>query len=83
MSMYFEDFHEGYRFGTSTRKVTKDEIIAFAKQWDYQPFHLDEELALQSPFEGLIASGWQTLLIAFALILDTQKSVNVHLDRQG
>ena len=83
MSMYFEDFHEGYRFGTSTRKVTKDEIIAFAKEWDYQSFHLDEELALNSPFEGLIASGWQTLLIAFALILDTQKISKCSLGSPG
>jgi acyl dehydratase len=81
--MYFEDFHEGYSFSTATRKVTKEEIIAFAKQWDYQSFHLDEELAAQSPFKGLIASGWQTLLIAFALILDTQKISKCSLGSPG
>ena len=83
MSMYFEDFKEGYSFRTSSRKITKDDIITFARQWDYQPFHLDEELAAQSPFKGLIASGWQTLLIAFALILDTKKISDSSLGSPG
>ena len=83
VSMYFEDFKEGYCFETSSRKVTKDDIIVFAKQWDYQPFHLDEEIAAQGPFKGLIASGWQTLLIAFALILDTQKISDSSLGSPG
>ncbi len=83
VSMYFEDFKEGYSFRTSSRKITKDDIITFARQWDYQPFHLDEELAAQSPFKGLIASGWQTLLIAFALILDTKKISDSSLGSPG
>jgi acyl dehydratase len=83
MSMYFEDFYKGYSFDTFNRKVTKDDIITFAKQWDYQPFHLDEELAAQSPFKGLIASGWQTLLIAFALVLDTKKISKSSLGSPG
>mgnify|MGYP001434502191 FL=1 len=81
--MYFEDFKQGYSFRTSSRKITKDDIITFARQWDYQPFHLDEELAAQSPFKGLIASGWQTLLIAFALILDTKKISDSSLGSPG
>jgi Acyl dehydratase len=71
--MYFEDFHEGYSFRTNKKTITKKDIISFAGKWDYQTFHIDEKLARQSHYGGLIASGWQTLMIAFTLILDTQK----------
>ena len=71
--MYFEDFYQGYSFETEKKKITKKDIISFAEKWDYQYFHLDEKLARQSHYGGLIASGWQTLMIAFTLILDTQK----------
>lgn len=57
---YFEDVKVGdvMRFGRY--EVTKDEIIEYARQFDPQPFHLDEEAARQSMFGGLIASGWHT-----------------------
>ena len=73
--MYFEDFYQGYSFETKKKTITKKDIISFAEKWDYQSFHLDENLARQSHYGGLIASGWQTLMIAFTLILDTQKTV--------
>ena len=71
--MYFEDFYQGYSFGTNKKTITKKDIISFAEKWDYQSFHLNEKLARRSHYKGLIASGWQTLMIAFTLILDTQK----------
>ena len=71
--MYFEDFYQGYSFETNKKTITKRYIISFAEKWDYQPFHIDEKLGRQSHYGGLIASGWQTLMIAFTLILDTQK----------
>ena len=71
--MYFEDFYQGYSFETKKKTITKKDIVSFAKKWDYQPFHLDENLARQSHYGGLIASGWQTLMIAFTLILDIKK----------
>ena len=71
--MYFEDFYQGYSFETNKKTITKKDIISFAEKWDYQSFHIDEALAKQSHFGGLIASGWQTLMIAFTLILDTGK----------
>ena len=73
MTMYFDDFYRGYTFTTAKKKVSKEDIISFAKKWDYQSFHIDENQALESQFKGLIASGWQTLLVAFTLILDTRK----------
>ena len=71
--MYFEDFYQGYSFETKKKTITKKDIVSFAKKWDYQPFHLNENLARQSHYGGLIASGWQTIAIAHSLILDTQK----------
>lgn len=67
--MFFEDFAPGQRFRTGTRTLTEAEIIAFAETWDRQYFHLDAEAAKDSHYSGLIASGWQTLLIAFDLVV--------------
>jgi acyl dehydratase len=57
---YFEDVKVGdvMRFGRY--EVTREEIVAYARQYDPQPFHLDEEAARASMFGGLIASGWHT-----------------------
>ena len=71
--MYFEDFYEGYSFQTNKRLITKKDIISFAEKWDYQSFHLNETLAKKSNYGGIIASGWQTLIIAHTLTLDTEK----------
>jgi acyl dehydratase len=61
--LYFEDFQPGTVFGLGSHTVTKDEIVAFARQFDPQPFHLDEEAAADGPFAGLVASGWHTSAI--------------------
>ena len=57
---YFEDVQVGdvMRFGRY--EVTREEIIEYARQFDPQPFHLDEAAARRSIFGGLIASGWHT-----------------------
>lgn len=58
--IYFEDVRVGdtHRFGHY--EVTREEIIEYARQFDPQPFHVDEEAARRSMFGGLIASGWHT-----------------------
>jgi acyl dehydratase len=48
-----------------------DEIKAFARQFDPQPFHLDEEKAKQSLFGGLVASGWHTAAVSMRLQVET------------
>ena len=63
----FEDLPVGFRFTTAGRRLTRDEIVSFAQDWDPQDFHTDEAAAAESHFGGLVASGWQTLLIAFNL----------------
>jgi acyl dehydratase len=66
---YFEDFAIGQIFKPSGRvRVEKDEIIAFAKTFDPQPFHLDEEAARHSIFGTLVASGWHTAALTMSLI---------------
>jgi acyl dehydratase len=66
---YFEDFAAGQVFKPSGRvRVEKDEIIAFAKTFDPQPFHLDEEAARRSIFGTLVASGWHTAALTMSLI---------------
>jgi acyl dehydratase len=67
---YFEDYVEGevYRFGSIA--VEADEIVAFAKRFDPQSFHTDPEAAKQSPFGGLIASGWHTAALMMRLFAD-------------
>ncbi len=66
---YFEDFAVGEVFKPSGRvRVEKDEIIAFAKKFDPQFFHLDEEAARKSIFGRLVASGWHTAAMTMSLV---------------
>jgi len=55
-----ENFRPGFRAVTGSHRFTADEIVAFAKKFDRQPFHLDEGAAKASLFGGLCASGWHT-----------------------
>jgi acyl dehydratase len=68
--MYFDDLPVGFAFETASRTLTEEDIIGFARQWDPQYFHIDPEAAKKSQFGGLIASGFHTLLTAFALELE-------------
>lgn len=66
---YLEDLEPGTRFVTASHAVTPEDIRAFARQFDPQPFHLDEEAANAHPvFQGLSASGWHTAAITMRLL---------------
>ncbi|MBA2658067.1 MAG: MaoC family dehydratase [Nitrosospira sp.] len=67
---YFEDLSVGQHFETDTHTVSEDEIKAFAAAFDPQPFHLDEQLARDTLFGGLAASGWHTAAITMRLLVD-------------
>jgi acyl dehydratase len=57
--LYFEDFVVGETLPLGSRHVTRGEIIAFAAEFDPQPFHLDERAGGEArPLSGLMASGW-------------------------
>ena len=65
---YWEDFKVGEVEQIGAKRVDKDEIIAFARQYDPQPFHIDEAAAKQSMYGGLIASGWHTCAMVMRMM---------------
>jgi len=67
---YLEDFAVGQVFATGRLKIDAEQIKAFAKQFDPQPFHLDEAAAQSSVFRGLAASGWHTAALTMRLMAD-------------
>ena len=73
---YFEDFPVGRSFTTRGATLSEAQILAFAWEWDPQPFHIDVEAAADWGYGGLIASGFQTLLVAFRLVF--QENVWTH-----
>jgi len=67
---YWEDFPVGAVREFGGRTLSKDDIIRFAREYDPQPFHVDEETAKKTVFGGLIASGWQTCGLAMRMMCD-------------
>lgn len=71
MNQYLDDLVVGQQFRTNGLTLTEAEIIGFAWKYDPQPFHLDAGAAAQSPYGGLIASGFQSLAVCFRLFIQT------------
>ena len=69
--LYFEDFTPGQAIEHGPRLVTREEILAFAAQYDPQPMHLDEEAGRNSMLGGLGASGWHTSSLMMRMICDS------------
>jgi acyl dehydratase len=70
MTLSFEDFPPGH-FGTfGPRHVTREEMLAFAAEFDPQPMHLDEAAASQSMLRGLSGSGWHLGSIMMRMMFD-------------
>lgn len=67
---YFEDFSPGFVLEADGPTVTAEEIVAFARQYDPQPFHVDPEAAKSSLFGGLCASGWHTASLCMRMMCD-------------
>ena len=67
---YFEDFAPGWTAEYGPRRVTREEMIGFAAQYDPQPMHLDEEAARHTMLGGLGASGWHTCAVMMRMIAD-------------
>ena len=67
---YWEDFAPGWENESPPRTLSAPQITTFAREYDPQPYHTDEEAAKASPFGGLIASGWQTCSVAMRLMCD-------------
>jgi acyl dehydratase len=73
MSRYFEDYTTGEVTELGSHTFTRDEIVAFARQFDTQPFHLSDEGAVGTLFKGLCASGWHTSAVWLRLLVDHRK----------
>lgn len=67
---YWEDFPVGNVREFGAYEVTREAVLAFASQFDPQPFHLDDEAAKASLFGALSASGWHTCAMAMRMMCD-------------
>ncbi|MDI7860874.1 MaoC family dehydratase [Rhizobiaceae bacterium n13] len=70
-NLYYEDFAPGRSFALGPRQVTTEEIIEFAREFDPQPMHLDEEAGKRSILGGLAASGWHTSAMFMRMMIDS------------
>ena len=68
--LFWEDFVEGSIAEYGPRLVTREEIVAFAAEFDPQPMHLDEDAARSTMLGGLAASGWHTCVLLNRLLVD-------------
>ena len=67
---YFDELREGERFVTGEWTLDEAEIVAFARDFDPQPIHVDAARAADGPYGGLIASGFQTMALGFRLFYE-------------
>ena len=68
--LFFEDFPVGEVVDYGAYHVTADEIVAFAREFDPQPFHVDAHVAKNSLLGGLAASGWHICAIMMRMMVD-------------
>ncbi len=80
---YFEDYTLGTTYECGSVGVDQASIIAFAKEFDPQPIHVDPAAAAAGPFGGLIASGWHTAALTMRLIVDRYLSAEASLGGAG
>jgi acyl dehydratase len=80
---YFEDYVPGYTVDCGSITVSEADIIAFAKEYDPQPFHVDPVAAADGPFGGLIASGWHTTSLTMRQLVDHWVSPGSSLGSPG
>jgi acyl dehydratase len=69
--LFLDDLHVGQRLLSGQHAIDEEQIKAFAKQFDPQPFHLDAEAAKDTLFGGLVASGWHTAAITMRLLVES------------
>ena len=81
--LYFEDFPPGDVRESPARTVTREEMLAFARAFDPQPFHTDEDAAGTTIYGGLIASGWHTIAIYMRLMWDSYLKDTASLGSPG
>jgi len=80
---YFDDYALGTSYECGSVGIDQASIIAFAKEFDPQPFHADPAAAAAGPFGGLIASGWHTSALVMRLLVDNYLSAEASLGSAG
>jgi acyl dehydratase len=68
--LFFQDFPVGEVFHYGKYDVTEEEIVAFAREFDPQPFHMDKSMGQASILGGLAASGWHICAIMMRIMVD-------------
>lgn len=81
--LFFEDIEIGTRTRLGSHSFTEGEIVAFARSWDPQAFHLDAAVGARTHFGGLVASGWHSLAIAARLRAQAWERQHEELRRAG
>ncbi len=69
--LYLDDLRVGQRFVSGTHVIDEMQIKAFAREFDPQPFHLDDDSAKGTLFAGLVASGWHTAALMMKLLVES------------
>ncbi len=72
---YFDDLRVGDLLMTGSHTFNAEEIKSFARRYDPQLFHMDEEAAAKSHFGALCASGWHTAAAWMRLMIDQQREM--------
>ena len=70
MMKWWEDFEVGSAVDIGKHTFGADEIVAFGRQFDPQPYHADPAAAKNSPFGGLIASGWHVCAAGMRMLTE-------------
>jgi len=81
--LYYEDFTDGMVIPFRTYHLSRDEVIAYAREWDPQPMHLDEEAGKNSVLGGLAASGWQSSAILIRLAVEAYANKSAAMASSG
>ena len=72
--IHYEDLEVGSTSKFGRYDVTRDEVMEFARKYDPQPFHLDDEAAAKTHFGRLSASGWHTCAMTMAMLVENMKT---------
>jgi acyl dehydratase len=67
---YLEDLEVGQKASFGAYRVTREEVLEFARKYDAQPFHLSDEAAAETHFGRLAASGWHTCAMTMAMLVE-------------
>jgi acyl dehydratase len=72
--LYYEDLEVGAKSSFGRYDVTREEVLEFARKYDPQAFHLDDEAAAKTHFGRVSASGWHTCAMTMAMMVENMKN---------